>query len=65
MRARSNSCATWTSSPTQGSLQNYLSDRAGSWVTVIIGSMFVVWVLAFRQVFVGELKAWQQRVRSR
>ena len=46
-------------------LQNYLSDRVGSWVTVIIGSIFVVCVLAFRQGFVGELKAWQQRVRPR
>ena len=46
-------------------LQNYLSDRVGSWVTVIIGSIFVVCVLAFRQGFVGELKAWQKRVRSR
>ena len=46
-------------------LQNYLSDRVGSGVTVIIGSIFVVCVLAFRQGFVGELKAWQQRVRSR
>ena len=46
-------------------LQNYLSDRVGSWVTVIIGSIFVVCVLAFRQGFVGELNAWQKRVRSR
>lgn len=42
-------------------LQNYLADRVGSWVTVIIGGIFVVCVLAFRRGFVGELLAWQQR----
>ena len=42
-------------------LQNYLSDRVGSWVTVIIGAIFVVCVIAFRRGFVGELLAWQQR----
>ena len=31
-------------------LQNYLADRVGSWVTVIIGAIFVVCVLAFRRV---------------
>jgi branched-chain amino acid transport system permease protein len=44
-------------------LQDFLADRVGSWVTVIIGSIFVVCVLAFRRGFVGELKAWQQRRR--
>lgn len=38
-------------------LQNYLADRVGSWVTVIIGAIFVVCVLAFRRGFVGELRA--------
>ena len=42
-------------------LQDYLSDRVGSWVTVIIGAIFVVCVIAFRRGFVGELLAWQQR----
>jgi branched-chain amino acid transport system permease protein len=34
-------------------MENYLSG-AGDWVTVIIGSVFVVGVLAFRRGFVGE-----------
>ena len=42
-------------------LQNYLSDRAGSWTVVIIGAIFVLCVVAFRKGFVGELLAWQQR----
>jgi branched-chain amino acid transport system permease protein len=42
-------------------LQDLLSDRVGSWVTVIIGVIFVVCVIAFRRGFVGELQAWQQR----
>ena len=42
-------------------LQDYLADRVGSWVTVIIGAIFVLCVLAFRKGFVGELLAWQQR----
>jgi branched-chain amino acid transport system permease protein len=35
------------------SMENYLSG-AGDWVTVIIGVVFVVGVLAFRRGFVGE-----------
>jgi branched-chain amino acid transport system permease protein len=42
-------------------LQNFLADRVGSWVTVIIGAIFVVCVLAFRKGIVGELLAWRQR----
>jgi branched-chain amino acid transport system permease protein len=42
-------------------LQNFLADRVGSWVTVIIGVIFVVCVVGFRRGFVGELLAWQQR----
>jgi branched-chain amino acid transport system permease protein len=42
-------------------LQNFLADRVGSWVTVIIGVIFVVCVLAFRKGIVGELLAWLQR----
>ncbi|MFM9915342.1 MAG: branched-chain amino acid ABC transporter permease [Rhizobacter sp.] len=46
-------------------LQDYLSDRVGSWVTVIIGATFVACVIAFRRGFVGELLAWQQRRSAR
>jgi branched-chain amino acid transport system permease protein len=46
-------------------LQNFLADRVGSWVTVIIGAIFVVCVVAFRRGFVGELLAWQKRRQSR
>src|ERR1035438_6742022 len=42
-------------------LQNVLADRVGSWVTVILGVIFVVCVVGFRRGFVGELLAWQQR----
>jgi branched-chain amino acid transport system permease protein len=42
-------------------LQDFLADRVGSWVTVIIGVIFVVCVVAFRRGFVGELLAWQRR----
>ena len=42
-------------------LQNFLADRVGSWVTVIIGVIFVFCVIAFRKGIVGELLAWQQR----
>ena len=42
-------------------LQDFLSDRVGSWINVIIGAIFVVCVVAFRKGFVGELLAWQQR----
>jgi branched-chain amino acid transport system permease protein len=45
-------------------LQDFLADRVGSWVTVIIGATFVVCVVAFRRGFVGELLAWQQRRRK-
>lgn len=46
-------------------LQNFLADRVGSWVTVIIGATFVFCVVAFRKGIVGELLAWQQRRRAR
>ena len=45
-------------------LQDYLADRAGSYVTVIIGVIFVVCVVAFRRGFVGELQAWLKRRRN-
>lgn len=43
-------------------LQTQLADKVGSWVTVIIGVIFVVCVLAFRRGIVGELTALRQRV---
>ena len=46
-------------------LQNFLADRVGSWVTVIIGVIFVFCVIAFRRGIVGELLAWQQRRGNR
>ncbi len=46
-------------------LQNFLADRVGSWVTVIIGVIFVFCVIAFRRGIVGELLAWQQRRADR
>ena len=46
-------------------LQDMLSDRVGSWVTVIIGAIFVLCVLAFRKGVVGELQAWIDRRRAR
>ena len=45
------------------SLQNLLADKVGAWVTVIIGAIFVVCVLAFRKGVVGELQAWRERRR--
>jgi len=46
-------------------LQNFLSDRVGSWTGVIIGCIFVLCVVAFRKGFVGELLAWQKRREKR
>ena len=42
-------------------LQNFLADRVGAWISVIIGAIFVVCVVGFRSGFVGELLAWQKR----
>jgi len=42
-------------------LQDFLADRVGSWVTVIIGAIFVFCVVAFRKGVVGELLAYQRR----
>lgn len=42
-------------------LQDMLSDRVGSWVTVIIGAIFVVCVLAFRRGVVGEFQVLAER----
>jgi branched-chain amino acid transport system permease protein len=46
-------------------LQDLLADKVGAWVTVIIGVIFVVCVLAFRKGVVGELHAWLERRRAR
>jgi branched-chain amino acid transport system permease protein len=46
-------------------LQDMLADKVGAWVTVIIGAIFVVCVLAFRKGVVGELRAWLDRRRAR
>ncbi len=45
-------------------LQNLLADKVGAWVTVIIGAIFVVCVLAFRKGVVGELHALLERRRN-
>jgi branched-chain amino acid transport system permease protein len=46
-------------------LQEYLSDLVGSWVSVIIGVIFVVCVMAFRRGFVGEIQRRFARSESR
>jgi branched-chain amino acid transport system permease protein len=47
-------------------LQNELADRAGPWVTVILGAIFVACVLAFRRGIVGELAArWRSSAWSK
>jgi branched-chain amino acid transport system permease protein len=38
-------------------LENQLADKVGSWVTVIMGAIFVLCVLLFRRGIVGELSA--------
>lgn len=38
-------------------LQNELADTVGSWVTVIMGAIFVLCVLLFRRGIVGEIQA--------
>jgi len=43
-------------------LETELSDKVGSWVTVIMGSIFVLCVLMFRRGIVGEFKALIKRV---
>jgi branched-chain amino acid transport system permease protein len=37
-------------------MQEYLSDLVGAWVSVIIGAIFVVCVMIFRRGFVGEIQ---------
>ena len=43
-------------------LQNFLADRVGGWVMVIIGATFVLCVVAFREGIVGQWATWQGRV---
>jgi branched-chain amino acid transport system permease protein len=45
-------------------LQNTLADKVGSWATVIIGTIFVVCVVAFRKGVIGELIAWRERRKA-
>jgi branched-chain amino acid transport system permease protein len=45
-------------------LQNLLADKVGSWVTVIIGAIFVICVMTFRKGVVGELQAFMERRRQ-
>ena len=47
------------------SLQTELADSVGSWVTVIMGTIFVVCVLLFRRGIVGELQALIRRAGIR
>ena len=42
-------------------LQEYLSEIVGGWVTVIIGAVFITCVLAFRRGIVGELASLRPR----
>lgn len=37
-------------------LQQYLSERVGAWVSVIIGAIFVICVMIFRRGIVGEIQ---------
>jgi branched-chain amino acid transport system permease protein len=46
-------------------LQDILADKVGEWVTVIIGAIFVLCVLAFRKGVVGEIHAFMDRRRIR
>jgi branched-chain amino acid transport system permease protein len=43
-------------------LQNELADKVGSLVTVIMGAIFVICVLAFRRGIVGEGMALYRRM---
>jgi len=47
------------------SLENQLADRVGSWVTVIMGAIFVLCVMLFRRGIVGEFNAWREVRRQR
>lgn len=44
-------------------LQNMLADKVGSWVTVIMGALFVLCVMMFRRGIVGEISALMNKFR--
>jgi len=46
-------------------LQNELADKVGSWVTVIMGLIFVVCVLVFRRGIVGEFSRLSEKLMGR
>lgn len=47
-------------------LQNWLADKVGEWVSVIIGAVFLCCVLLFRRGFVGEgLAIWRRFAKGR
>ena len=46
-------------------LQNFLADKVGEWLSVIIGVVFLTCILAFRKGFVGEIGAWIEKMRAR
>lgn len=45
-------------------LQNFLADKVGEWLSVIIGVVFLSCILAFRKGLVGEIAAWMERSRK-
>ena len=45
-------------------LENVLADKVGSWVAVIMGSIFVVCVLLFRRGLVGEISTLSNKARA-
>lgn len=45
-------------------LQNWLADKVGEWVSVIIGVIFLACVMAFRKGFVGEGQALFRRLKG-
>lgn len=46
-------------------LQNWLADKVGEWVSVIIGIIFLACVMAFRKGFVGESQALYRRLKAK
>ncbi len=45
-------------------LENVLADRVGSWVTVVLGVIFVVSVLLFREGLVGTARRFLPSARA-
>lgn len=46
-------------------LENLLADKVGSWVTVIMGVIFILCVLLFRRGVVGEISRWVSERKPR